>query len=955
MAIRRALAAFLIALAAGPALSQQNSSAEAPFAPKAFHADRLQLPVDAAIDTAIVLPLLEPGIVDAIREANSATFTKRLQIGVGRAIKSEKASGRALQWVPAAQGLAARWAVTSPEARALRVALDADKLPPGSELRFASRSRPDVVYGPFTQADIASAEGRYWSPVLEGDTALVEIQLPAGADPSTLALDVVLASHLFVNPAQAGAESAAKASGFCEVDLICLSANDNELASAGRSVAKMTFSEGSGGGTFLCTGTLLNPVGGSLTPYFYSAAHCISTQAAASTLTTYWFYDRNGCGSGGTSANYVQLPGGATLLYANTYADALLLRLNASPPAGAVFSGWDASTLSSSALTAIHHPAGDLKKVSLGSFGGFGSYTSSDTNFIVANWNSTATGVTEGGSSGSGLFTLASSPREYRLRGGLYGGPSSCSAPASDLHDYYSRLDQVYPAIAQYLDPGTASCSYTLSPTSVTVGADAATGSVSVTAGSGCAWSATSDSTWLTTSSSASGNGTLTYSVAANGGAIRVGNITVGGQRFTVTQQAPLSTGTNLVSNAGFEQGTAAWTETATGGYPIITNGSRAHAGSWYAWLGGYDNAVDTLYQLVTVPSQATQATIRFWYFIETFESATGVAYDTMTISIADPASGATLATLATFSNVNAASGWVQSAAYDVSAFRGRTVRLVFRGTTDFSNITNFYVDDITLSAGGGNANYTALWWNPSESGWGINLSHQGNIVFATLYTYDTNGQPLWLFMSNGDKQADGSFQGALYRAVGPPFNASPWGSYTATQVGTMRLAFSSPDAGVLTYSVNGANVVKNITRYQFSNPTTCTFTTADRSTSTNYQDLWWNPAESGWGVNLAHQGNILFATLYTYDASGQPLWLSMSNGPLVGTRTYSGTLYRSTGPVFNANPWGAYALQAVGTMTFVFTNGNNGTLTYSVNGIQVVKSIQRFVFATPVNLCSGS
>ncbi len=47
-------------------------------------------------------------------------------------------------------------------------------------------------------------------------------------------------------------------------------------------------------------------------------------------------------------------------------------------------------------------------------------------------------------------------------------------------------------------------------------------------------------------------------------------------------------------------------------------------------------------------------------------------------------------------------------------------------------------------------ANYTALWWNPAESGWGVNFNHQGNTLFGTLFTYDASGAPLWLVMSNG-------------------------------------------------------------------------------------------------------------------------------------------------------------------------------------------------------------
>ena len=68
---------------------------------------------------------------------------------------------------------------------------------------------------------------------------------------------------------------------------------------------------------------------------------------------------------------------------------------------------------------------------------------------------------------------------------------------------------------------------------------------------------------------------------------------------------------------------------------------------------------------------------------------------------------------------------------------------------------------------------------------------------------------------------------------------------------------------------------------------------------SVNYHGLWWNsPAgsESGWGINFAHQGNLLFATWFTYDASGKGLWLSMTASKL--DNTYIGTLYQTGGPV---------------------------------------------------------
>ncbi len=966
LSIARTLLVSLALAWAPMAFADSISFATMPDAGKSSRVESFRLEPGAGRASRLALDLADSDEIEAVREANAASFHKRLQIGIGREVPSQVAAGTdGLAWEPVPDGLAAQWEVQSPGAHALRVGLDVRALPAGTEIRFAGRDVPSTVYGPFTAADVPVGGATWWSPVLEGDTAIVEVFVPAGTWTGAVSLAVGQVSHLFASPTESNLESLAKAAQACEVDLICRSASDAALASAGRAVARMTFSDGQSGGTYLCTGTLLNSSGGAFTPYFYSANHCISTQASASTLTTHWFYDRSGCGSGGTSSSYVQLAGGATLLYADSLSDVLLLRLNGSPPANAVFAGWDSATLSSGiALTAIHHPAGDLKKVSLGTMGGFGSPIDSSNGFLIASWNSTATGVTEGGSSGSGIFTAVGQPAsEYRLRGGLLGGPSSCTASGSSLRDYYSRFDQAYPSIARYLNPAATTCSYTLSPTSVTVGSGATTGAVSVTTSAGCAWSATSNASWLTSSSSGSGSGTVSYAVAANSGSARTGTLAIAGQSFTVSQQPPVTSSTNLVSNPGFESGTAGWSQSATGGDPIIyQDATVAHSGSWYAWLGGYNSGTDTLYKEVTIPADATQASLRFWYYIGTNESTSAPAYDVMTVSIASTSTGARLATLATLSNVNRTSGWTQSGSYDVSAFRGQTVWLVFTATTDASNITNFFVDDISLTAttsgGSTGSNYTGLWWNlsPTENGWGINFSHQGTILFATLYTYDAAGQPLWLVMSEGAQQPDGTtFAGTLYRTTGSPFNASPFAGATASAVGTMSVSFGSSGTATLQYSFNGTSVTKVIQKFVYgSRAANCAFTTSSRASLANYQDLWWTSSEPGWGVNIAHQDNILFATLYTYDSLGRDMWLVMSSGVRQPDGSYLGELYRTTGPAFNAVPFspGANATQ-VGTMRFTFTSGAAGVMTYTVNGTPVTKSITRTELRSPYAACS--
>jgi hypothetical protein len=254
--------------------------------------------------------------------------------------------------------------------------------------------------------------------------------------------------------------------------------------------------------------------------------------------------------------------------------------------------------------------------------------------------------------------------------------------------------------------------------------------------------------------------------------------------------------------------------------------------------------------------------------------------------------------------------------------------------------------------------NYTALWWNPAESGWGVNLNHQGNILFSTLFTYDSSRAPLWLVMSNGAMQSDGAtFTGDLYRTTGPAFNANPFtpiGAANLAKVGAMTVSFTDVNGATLRYTVNGVEVTKAIQRQVFgTRAASCLPTTQSRASATNYQDLWWNAAESGWGLNITHQDNTLFATLFTYDATGRDLWLVMSAGQKQADGSYLGDLYRTSGPAFNANPFTGVTVATAGTMRLSFSDGNNGTLTYTYNGAPVTKTITRQLFSSPVPLCN--
>ncbi len=127
-----------------------------------------------------------------------------------------------------------------------------------------------------------------------------------------------------------------------------------------------------------------------------------------------------------------------------------------------------------------------------------------------------------------------------------------------------------------------------------------------------------------------------------------------------------------------------------------------------------------------------------------------------------------------------------------------------------------------------------------------------------------------------------------------------------------------------------------------------------------NYGGLWWNApggSEAGWGINFAHQGGTIFASWFTYDLTGKAWWLVMSANQ-TAPNSYSGTLFQSTGPAFDAMPFppigspGGATGSAVGTGTLTFSDANDGTFAYTVKGISQSKAITRQTFG-PVPLCT--
>jgi hypothetical protein len=162
-------------------------------------------------------------------------------------------------------------------------------------------------------------------------------------------------------------------------------------------------------------------------------------------------------------------------------------------------------------------------------------------------------------------------------------------------------------------------------------------------------------------------------------------------------------TAAQLLGNPGFENGSsspAPWTVTSTHTPVSVINdnsGEPPHSGSWDAWLDGWGKTTtDTLAQTVTLPSSCTTYSFSYWLHIDTAETTKTTAYDTLKVQVLN-SSGTVLATLATFSNLNHATGYTQYS-YSLSAYAGQAITLKFTGAEDSSLQTSFVIDDTALN-----------------------------------------------------------------------------------------------------------------------------------------------------------------------------------------------------------------------------------------------------------------
>ncbi len=149
-----------------------------------------------------------------------------------------------------------------------------------------------------------------------------------------------------------------------------------------------------------------------------------------------------------------------------------------------------------------------------------------------------------------------------------------------------------------------------------------------------------------------------------------------------------------LIKNPGFESNSAYWTASTD----VISNDTTqaARTGSYKAWLNGYGAThTDTLYQQITISANSTTVSLSFWLKIASSETTTTQAYDTLKLQIRN-SSNTVLSTLATYSNLNKGSSYVKKT-FDLSAYKGQTIRIYFLGVEGSTVATSFLIDDVSV------------------------------------------------------------------------------------------------------------------------------------------------------------------------------------------------------------------------------------------------------------------
>jgi hypothetical protein len=338
------------------------------------------------------------------------------------------------------------------------------EIPSGNQL-YVFNPKKDLILGSFTANHLF--DGQLGAELISGSQTIVEYFVPKNNPQGHIQISTVTHGYRTAIDFQ---EKAFGSSGSCNRNVNCSEGLPWTLE---RNAAVMLVSGSNG----FCSGSLINNTLNDSKPYVLTADHCYSNPAS-------WIFRFNwqatDCNNPATSPTFQSLSGAALRARASA-SDFCLVEITGGLSAGTVpasytpyFSGWDHSGNTPTSAVGIHHPSGDIKKISFENqplisttFGG----SPANSHWGVTYWDS---GVTEGGSSGSPLYD-----QNHRIIGQLHGGASACGA--TNLSDEYGKISYSWEPVGSnttnqlkhWLDPNNSGAEFIngFDPSNATVAA----------------------------------------------------------------------------------------------------------------------------------------------------------------------------------------------------------------------------------------------------------------------------------------------------------------------------------------------------------------------------------------------------------------------------------------------------------------------------------------------------
>ena len=209
------------------------------------------------------------------------------------------------------------------------------------------------------------------------------------------------------------------------------------------------------------------------------------------------------------------------------------------------------------------------------------------------------------------------------------------------------------------------------------------------------------------------------------------------------------------------------------------------------------------------------------------------------------------------------------------------------------------------------------MWWDPNQSGAGIDFQLLGGDLYAIWYTYGSDGNPTWYI-------ASGPYQGHRWEGTIGRFRRDPVSGVVSDEpVGSMTVTFLDPRNAVLEWELDELRGSQRIERFMLS---------ADLP-DFNYTGTWYEPAASGYGLTVATQGEVLATVLYFYDVDGVPRWaVGTTSAGGLGEQPIAVPVSVYTGGFCPGCPATEPQAQSSGTVTVDFTSPIRGVLDTQVS-----------------------